>query len=95
MPIAKEHQAYLCFSWVNLEGVRRIYAYTCLPNGFSSAPRDFTKLFKPPLAHLRLLGVTIAVYIDDRYIHSSTAEECAEHVDLTKSYLKTWGFGLT
>ena len=92
VPIAKEHQAYLCFPWVDLEGVRKIYTYTCLPNGLSSAPRDFTKLLKPPLAHLRLLGVPIAVYIDDTYIQSSTAEECAEHVVLTKRLFKDLGF---
>ena len=30
-----------------------LYAYTVYPNGLASCPRQFTKLLKPPLAHLR------------------------------------------
>ena len=65
VPVAPEHQKYLCFPWLDDKGDRQIYAYTYFPNGLTSAPRDFTKLMKPPLSHLCLLGMTIAIYIDD------------------------------
>jgi hypothetical protein len=94
VPVAPEHQLYLCFPWVNQAGVRSIYAYTCLPNGLTSAPRDFTKLLKPPLAKLRLEGVTIAAYIDDTYIQGSDAVECTSSVYRTKEVLESLGFVL-
>ena len=72
--------------------MRSIYAYTCLPNGLSSAPRDFTKLLKAPLAHLRLVGVTIATYIDDTYIQGMTKDECHQNVQLTKELFEKLGF---
>ncbi len=53
VPVAEEDQGFLCFPWINQHGVRSIYSYTCSPNGLTSAPRDFTKLLKPPLASLR------------------------------------------
>ena len=93
VPVAPEHQKFLCFPWVN-QGVRKIYAYTCFPNGLTSAPRDFTKLLKPPLAHLRLLGVTIAIYIDDTYIQGTTAQECKDHMEMTKDMLQRLGFAI-
>ena len=92
VPVAPDHQKFLCFPWVNQQGVRSIYAYTCLPNRLSSAPRDFTKLLKPPLAHLRLLGVTIAAYIDDTYIQGMTKDECRQSVQLTKELFEKLGF---
>lgn len=42
VPVATEHQKFLRFQWKG-----KIYQYTCLPNGISSAPRLFTKLMKP------------------------------------------------
>ncbi len=89
--VATEHRKFLCFPWEG-EGVRKIYAYTCYPNGLSSAPRDFTKLLKPPLSYLRLQGVTIAIYIDDTYIQSDTLDGCKNSVCLTKDLLEELGF---
>ncbi len=37
-----ELQKFLKFQWGGM-----VYAFTCLPNGLSSAPRVFTKLMKP------------------------------------------------
>ena len=39
--IAEEHQKYLKFLF---DIDRKLYQYTCLPNGLSSAPCIFTKL---------------------------------------------------
>lgn len=92
VPIDEEYRGYLCFPWVNQKGDKRIFAYKCLANGLSSAPRDFTKLLKPPLACLRVQGVTIAAYIDDTYIQGKTADECRKHVDLSGGLFERLGF---
>ena len=42
VPIHSVHQKYLKFMFNGT-----LYQYTCLPNGWSSAPRIFTKLLKP------------------------------------------------
>lgn len=90
--VAPEHHKYLSFPWGSEEGGRKVYAFCCLPNGLASAPRDFTKLLKPPLAYLRLLGVTIAIYIDDTYIQGSSLEECSKNVRLASTLLEKLGF---
>ena len=89
--VAVEHRKFHCFPWES-QGVRKIYAYTCYPNGLSSAPRDFTKLLKPPLAYLRLQGVVVAIYIDDTYIQGSSVEECRRGMELTRDLLERLGF---
>ena len=60
VPVHENDQKYLKFKWQG-----KLYQFTALPNGLSSGPRDFTKLMKPPFAHLRNLGHTIIGYIDD------------------------------
>ena len=42
VPIMEEYQKYLKFQWKG-----KLFQYTYLPNGLSSAPRIFTKLTKP------------------------------------------------
>ena len=49
--IDDDYQKFLKFTWHG-----KLYQYTCLPNGLSSAPRLFTKLLKPILARIRSLG---------------------------------------
>jgi len=92
VPVAREHQKYLCFPWVDHTGNKSIYAFTCFPNGLTSAPRDFTKLLKPPLASLRLSGVTIAAYIDDTYLQGETETECLRNVQMARELLEKLGF---
>jgi hypothetical protein len=44
----------------------KLYCHTVLPYGYQLAPRTFTKLLKPVLAHIReKYGVAIAVHVDD------------------------------
>ena len=42
IPIFGLHRKYLRFIWKNQR-----YKFTCLPFGYSLAPRVFTKVFKP------------------------------------------------
>jgi hypothetical protein len=44
IPIRHEDRKYLRFFWNG-----NLYQFTCLPNGLSSGPRKFTKIFKPGL----------------------------------------------
>lgn len=58
--IAPQFRHMFRFRWHNA-----CYQFTCLPQGFSPAPRIFTKLLKPVLAHLRSRGIQVICYIDD------------------------------
>jgi len=78
VPIHQNYRSYLCFLW---EG--KMYQFTCLPNGLSSAPRIFTKLLKPVFAHLRKQGYINCAYIDDVLLQSQTYHECLVHMQET------------
>lgn len=63
VPIAPEHRKFLKFSWKG-----NLWQYKSLPNGLSSGPRIFTKILKPPFAHLRTQGHTVLGYLDDTLV---------------------------
>lgn len=58
--ICEKHQRYLKFKWGN-----SLYQFISMPFGLTSAPRQFTKLLKPVLSRLRMLGHSLCAYIDD------------------------------
>lgn len=60
VPIARHFRHMFRFRWGG-----HTHQFTCLPQGFAPAPRIFTKLLKPALAHLRSLGIQVICYIDD------------------------------
>ena len=60
IPIDIRDRKYLRFLWNNT-----LYEFTCLPFGYSLAPRTFTKILKPAQAVLRRKGIRIVCYIDD------------------------------
>jgi len=85
--IAQEDRKYLRFLW---DG--RIFEFTCLPFGLCSAPRTFTKLLRPVMAHIRSRGVRTIIYLDDILImHQSRASLLQEVVKVT-NLLMTLGF---
>ena len=73
--IAEEHQKYLEFLF---DG--RLYQYTRLPNGPSSAHRIFTKLLKPAYAYLHTLGHLCLGYIDDSHLQGDAKYQGYSHV---------------
>ena len=75
--IHPDFQTFLKFSYKGT-----LYKYTVLPNGFCICPRNFTKMMKPPLAFLRLLGhiISRSGYIDDLYLQSKTQQKCIADV---------------
>lgn len=87
VPIAKEYQKFLKFKWKG-----QLYQYTALPNGYSDAPRVFTKLLKPVLAQIRRQGHIVVGYIDDLYIQGSTEAECVQAVNTAAQLLRNCGF---
>ena len=50
------------------------FRFTCLPQGFTSAPRVFTKLLKPVFSHFRSLGIIALCYLDDCLFLASSAD---------------------
>ena len=85
--INKQHQNYLRFQW---QGEH--YRYTCLPFGVTSAPRVFTKVTRPLMAHLRGLGIRTVIYIDDLLILAKSKEEAEQHRDIVLSLLQHLGW---
>ena len=70
----------------------KVYQYTCLPNGVSCAPRQFTKLMKPVYASLRMLGHTNSGYIDDSLLVADSFSECEENINDAVSLVTDLGF---
>ena len=87
VPVASESRKFLKFIWEN-----KLYQYTCLPNGLSSAPRLFTKLLKPVMATLRQQGFVSSVYIDDLFLEGPTKEHCLANIECTSQLLNQLGF---
>ena len=62
--IFSEHQKLLAFTW-SLRGVTKLFAFTCLPFGLTSAPYVFIKLMCNFISYCGGLGKRIVVYLDD------------------------------
>ena len=73
--VRPEDRRWLRFRWRG-----ESYQFTCLPQGLTSAPRIFTRLLKPVLAHLRSLGILVSCYIDDCIFLASSGEELIHNV---------------
>ena len=87
IPVAEEHRCFLRFVWLD-----KLYQFTVLPNGLSSAPRTFTKILKPLYAHLRQLGHITCGYIDDSFIMGNTYDTCSASIRATHDLFKSLGF---
>lgn len=73
--VTPEERKWLRFRWKGQH-----FQFTCLPQGLTSAPRIFTKLLKPVLAHLRKLGITVCCYLDDCIFIGASEVELIENV---------------
>ena len=87
VPIKEEFRGFLAFKWR-----RKIYQFTCLPNGLSSAPRLFTKRTKVFFSHLRKAGFLSMSYIDDCLLFGTSHSECMENVAQTLKLSGEAGF---
>ena len=86
IPIRVKDRKFLKFKWR-----RRIYRYTCLPQGLTSAARKFTKLMKVPIAHFRALGMNIVIYLDDLIFIAASPSELIKQIRYAISILDLMG----
>ena len=70
----------------------RVYQFRALPFGLNTAPREFTRLLRPVLAHLRRTGIRIHAYLDDWVIRASSHQQCVRHTELVLDLLKQLGW---
>ena len=87
VPIFRPHCKYLRFIWRDQR-----YEFTCLPFGYSLAPRVFTKIFKPIVAQLRLNGLRIVIFLDDILLVASSFADRMEQLSLLRKLLESLGF---
>ena len=87
VPIAKNHRKYLRYLWQN-----KLFEFTCLPFGLACAPRVFTKIMKPLIASLRLMGHESCDYIDEALLIGATKEECITNVKARVALTQELGF---
>ena len=87
VPIHPNHSKYLRFEWDS-----RLFEFTCLPFGLSSAPRVFTKVMKPIVAELRGTGIMVVIYLDDLAIISPNFDRALADLRATITLLESLGF---
>ena len=87
VPIRKSLHSFLAFS---VE--KRLFFFTTLPFGLSTAPWVFTKLLKFPLAHLRRLGVKTIAYLDDWILWQQSRAQLLKDITCTTRHLEHLGF---
>lgn len=89
LPIHPDHRKYLRFEFQG-----KIYEFSCLPFGLSSAPYTFTKLIKPIIQSLHSRGITCINYLDDFLIIDVSYEGCCKSVGVVIELLQTLGFAI-
>ena len=86
VPVRPVDRDWFRFTWRGCH-----FRFTCLPQGFSPAPRIFTKLLKPIFSHFRALGIITLHYLDDFIFLSDSAESLAKDVNYVLSTLDSLG----
>ena len=70
----------------------KIYCFNVMPFDLNSAPRIFTKLFKPILKLLRSQGMLLIIYLDDILLIAPTADLCLAQGKFLMKLLQDLGF---
>ena len=65
-----------------------------MPNGYSNAMREVTRMLKPPFATLQKQGFISIIFVDHSYLQGSTRSECLENMYKTVSLLTSLGFNI-
>ena len=87
IPIFPSHRKYMRFIWKDQR-----YEFTCLPFGYSLAPRVFTKVLKPMISHLRLNSFKIVIFLDDMLLIAGSFLECLNQLALLHRLIEDLGF---
>ena len=85
--IFKPHRKFLRFKWSD-----QTYEFTCLPFGYSLAPRVFTKVLQPVISHLRENSYRVVIFLDDIHFIGSSVEECLSKLSFLRDLLQSLGF---
>jgi len=85
--IRKEHRKYLRFCWQG-----KLYEYTVLPFGLSTAPRVFTKILAPVIEWLRRKGVQLYAYLDDILVVGNSHARVLASLTITIQTLTRVGY---
>ncbi|XP_011883839.1 PREDICTED: uncharacterized protein LOC105570989, partial [Vollenhovia emeryi] len=70
----------------------KLFEFTCLPFGLSTAPYTFTKIMKSVMSALIYLGYTSVIYLDDVSLIQHSETRCQENVLTTVGLFKKLGF---
>ena len=71
----------------------KLYKFTSLPNGYTEAPRKFTKVLKPPLSNLQMEEkVLIASFIDDLTTMNHIEILCSINITKIIELVTSFGF---
>ena len=87
VPLNSKDCRYLKFVF---EG--QIYMYVVLPFEYTQALRIFTKIIKPLVALLRILGHIVTFYLDDSWQSANTYQNCIQACHATFCLLADCGF---
>ena len=87
VPLNSKDCCYLKFVFES-----QIYMYIVLPFRYTQAPRIFTKIIKPLVAHLRTLGHIVTIYLDNSWQSANTYQNCIQACDATFCLLADCGF---
>ena len=90
--INPHHFKYLGFQWTFSDGKTKNYQFSVLVFGLASACYVFTKVTKPLVKHWRLLGMRIAVYLDDGFNIASSYRLSQEKTSIMVNDLSRAGF---
>lgn len=85
--IHESHRKFLRFEFLG-----QLYEFVCMPFGLCTAPYVFTKIMKPIVSYLRLLGFILVLYLDDFLILAKTFKLCMEHKNFIIFLLEHLGF---
>lgn len=87
VPIHKDFQKYLKFSWGN-----QLFMFVSLPFGLKSAPYVFTKILKPVFAWFRHQNIRCSYYIDDSLNMNGDRAVCQNNTSTMVQTLEQLGF---
>ena len=82
VPVAPKSRSLLVFIFNG-----KIYHFKVMPFGLNSAPRIFTKLFKPILRLLRSQGMLLIIYLDDILLIAPTEDPISCPVNIVLEFL--------
>ena len=80
-----------CRKYLKFEWLGKLYVFTCLPNGLSTASRIFTKVMKPVFGTLRKMGHENVAYIDDSLLKGDSYEQCMNNIFDTMELIDSLG----